>query len=107
MLRFFRRMFRDPRALGALLLLAVFAAGEIADARHHLADHGCVADSHAPGQRDDNCTCASLHALPLGEQALADPTPLVQEREYAPAATAVAPRTARRAQASPRAPPRG
>lgn len=106
MLRLLRRLFRDPRAMGALLLLAVFAAGEIADAQHHLEDVGCVADTHEPGQRDDHCTCAGLHALPLGDHALADPTPVVQERAYAPVAATLAPRAHRGAEAAPRAPPR-
>lgn len=107
MLRLFRRLIRDPRALGALLMLALFAAGEIADARHHLADHGCATDTHAPGQRDDHCTCAGLHAFPFGTHGLADPTPVEQDSEFAPAAASAAPRAHRGAEASPRAPPRG
>lgn len=107
MLRLFRRLIRDPRTLGALLLLALFTAGEVADARHHLADHGCATDTHAPGQRDDHCTCAGLHAFPLGTHALTDPTPVAQERQFTPAAAATAPLALRGAEASPRAPPRG
>jgi hypothetical protein len=107
MLRLLRRLIRDPRALGALLLLSLFAAGEVADARHHLADHGCATDTHAPGQRDDHCTCAGLHALPLGAHAFTDPAPAAQEREFTPATAVTAPRAQRGAEASPRAPPRG
>ena len=107
MLRLFRRLIRDPRALGALLLLALFTAGEVADARHHLADHGCVSDSHAPGERDDHCTCAGLHALPLGAHALTDPAPVEQARAFRPVAAVAAPLGHRGAEASPRAPPRG
>jgi hypothetical protein len=107
MMRLLRRLIRDPRALGALLLLALFAAGEMADARHHLTDHGCVTDTQAPGQRDEHCTCAGLHALPLGAHVLADPRPVEQERTFAPAAIAVVKIAHRGAGASPRAPPRG
>lgn len=107
MLRLLRRLIRDPRALGALLLLSLFAAGEVADARHHLADHGCATDTHVPEERDDHCTCAGLHALPLGAHPLADPAPVAQAREFTPAAAATAPLALRGAEASPRAPPRG
>ncbi len=107
MLQILRRLFRDPRAVGALCLLVTLVAGEAADARHHLADQGCVSDGHVPGQRDDNCTCAGLHVLPLGDQAPASPAPVVREREFAPVVAAAARVAHRGAASAPRAPPRG
>ncbi len=101
-----RKLFVTGRALGALVLLVTLVSGEAADTRHHLSEHGCGSETHAPGERDDNCTCAGLHAISLGDDAPEAFAPVEHPREYSPVAAAVAPRGIRGASAAPRAPPR-
>jgi hypothetical protein len=101
----FRWCLRSGRALAGLLLLATLFAGELADARHHLSEHGCATDTHESG-RDDNCTCAGLHAAPLAGLA---PVPLAAVAILCAAATPADPQRPARhgvADAAPRAPPR-
>jgi len=97
-------LFRSGRAFAGVLLLATLVAGEVADARHHVSEHGCAADA---GGRDDNCTCASLHAAPFGGEGIAQAAPVEIEREQAPAAVAIAPTVRAARTAAPRAPPQG
>ena len=99
-----RKLFRPGRSLTALLLLAALVAGELADARHHLSEVGCAADS---GGRDDNCTCASLHAGSLAGDLPVQATPVELEREFVPTAMALAPTARAVIGAAPRAPPQG
>jgi hypothetical protein len=99
-----RRLTRPGRALPALLLLTTLVVGEVADARHHLSEHGCAADS---GGRDDNCTCASLHAVSLASDAPAQLAPVEHEREFALIAVVSTPRPYAAISAAPRAPPQG
>jgi len=101
-----RRLLRTPRALGALCLLATLLAGEAADAGHHLLEQGCGSEAHSPGERDENCTCAALHAVPLGDDAPALMTPVVLARRFAAADAEAAQHVHRSAEAAPRAPPR-
>ncbi len=99
-----RWLFRSSRAAAGLLLLASFVVGELADTRHHLSEQGCAADSHGP-TRDDNCTCAGLHAAPLAGHAPVALAPVEIERpRIVVSATG---RAARRGvtRAAPRAPP--
>jgi hypothetical protein len=74
-----RWLFRSHRAVAGLLLLASLVVGEAADMRHHLSEQGCAADSHGP-TRDDNCTCAGLHAAPLAGHAPVALAPVAIER---------------------------
>ena len=99
-----RGWFRPGRELLALLLLATLAVGEVADARHHLSEHGCAADT---GGRDDNCTCASLHAVSLATDAPTQAAPVELERQFAPVTIALAPTARAILGAAPRAPPQG
>ncbi len=101
-----RSWFRPGRAFGALFLLVTLVAGEAADTRHHLAEQGCEAETHAPGERDDHCTCTGLHAISLGDDAPVALAPIEHAREYSPVAATAAPRGRRGASAAPRAPPR-
>ena len=104
-MRILRGFLRSGRALAGLALLASLFAGELADTRHHLSEHGCATDAHAPG-RDDNCTCAGLHAAPLAGHA---PVALAAVQVERAAATPVAPQRPSRhgvSDAAPRAPPR-
>ncbi|MEQ1834430.1 MAG: hypothetical protein ABL977_15395 [Candidatus Eisenbacteria bacterium] len=101
---FLRRWFVSGRALAALLLLSALLAGEVADARHHLSDHGCASDT---GGRDDNCTCAGLHAASSVDPVPVAEAPLEHEREFTALAMAPPPSKLAAAHASPRAPPRG
>lgn len=103
-MRFLRRVFAPRRALAALLLLSALVAGEVADARHHLSEHGCASDT---GGRDDNCTCANLHASSVVDPVPVAIAPLELEREFTPLAATLAPRVRAASHASPRAPPRG
>jgi hypothetical protein len=103
-MRLLRMLFRYGRAAAALLLLAAFAMGAAADARHHLLDHGCDAD---PGGRSDHCVCAGLHAAPFASEAIAHVAPIAFERELAPASRVLAPLARAAHVAAPRAPPRG
>lgn len=103
-MRLLRRLFRPGRSLAALLLLTSLLVGSAADARHHLSDQGCPADT---GGRDDHCTCSSMHAVSLGSEAPAQLAPVELEREVAPAATALALIGRAVIGASPRAPPQG
>src|SRR5215510_2338983 len=97
-----RWLFRAGRVLSAFLLLATFLVGEVADGRHHLSAHGCAGDS--PG-RDDNCTCASLHAAPFASDAVTQVTPVECERQFTPIAEVLAPIARTTRGAAPRAPP--
>ena len=106
-MRFFLRLLHTPRAFGALILLATLVGGEVADARHHVTEEACAAESHAPGNREENCTCAALHAVPIGVVLAAIQAPIGEEREFAPDATAAAHREHRGTEAAPRAPPQG
>jgi hypothetical protein len=99
-----RGWFRPGRAFLALLLLTTLVVGEVADARHHLSEQGCAADTAG---RPDNCTCASLHALPLGGAAPLQCAPVELTREFAVITRALAPRPQVVTGASPRAPPQG
>ena len=99
-----RRLFPHRRALAALLLLASLIVGQVADARHHLSDQGCPADS---GRHVDHCTCTSMHAVPLASEAPAQVAPVELEREVTPAAIAQAPIARAVISAAPRAPPQG
>lgn len=103
-MRLLRRLFRNGRALSAVLLLTTLVVGEVADARHHLSEHGCVADATG---RDDNCTCASLHVMSLAGEPLAQPAPVEREIAFATVAVASLPIARPACAASPRAPPRG
>lgn len=103
-MRILRHLFRSGPALAALLLLSALVVGEVADARHHLSEHGCASEA---GGRDDNCTCANLHAVSFADPAPEASSPLVHAREFAPFATALAPRSQATTCAAPRAPPRG
>ena len=102
-MRLLRTMFRSGRTLAALLLLAAFTTGGVADARHHLSEQGCAADH---GGRADHCVCASLHAAPCASEAITQATPVECEREFAPAAEALEPVVRAAHAAVPRAPPR-
>ena len=99
-----RRLFRPGRTLAATLLLASLVAGQMADARHHLSDQGCAADT---GGRADNCTCASLHAVSLVGEPSGQAPPIELEREFGPAALTLPPLARAVISAAPRAPPRG
>ncbi len=99
-----RKLFRPGRELAALLLLASLLVGQAADARHHLSDQGCPADT---GGRDSHCTCASLHAVSLASEALAQLAPVEMQRELARVASALAPIACAVISAAPRAPPQG
>ena len=102
-----RRLFRTGRALGALCLLATLLAGEAADARHHVLEQGCGNEAHSPGERDDHCTCAGLHAVPLEDDAPSLLAPVAQARRFAaPDAESIL-HVHRGADSAPRAPPRG
>ena len=103
-MRLVRALFRPARALAAVLLLAAFAAGAAADARHHLSEHGCAADRNG---RADHCVCAGLHAAPFASVAVAQVAPIECERETAPVSRALAPVSRAAQSAAPRAPPRG
>jgi len=103
-MRTLRKLFRNGRALTAMLLLTTFVVGEVADARHHLSERGCAADAAG---RDDNCTCASLHAAPLASEPLAQPAPVEREIAFATVAVPSQPVARTACAASPRAPPRG
>jgi len=103
-MRLLRRLFRNARALAGVLLLATLVVGEVADARHHLSERGCAADAAG---RDDNCTCASLHAAPLASEPLAQPAPIEHEIAFATVTVASLPVARTACAASPRAPPRG
>jgi hypothetical protein len=103
-MRLVRTLFRSGRSLAALLLLAAFTAGGVADARHHLSEQGCAADR---GGRADHCVCASMHAAPLGSEPIAQPVPVEFEREFAPTAAALAPAGRTLRGAAPRGPPAG
>ena len=98
------RWFRPGREFLALLLLATLAVGEVADARHHLSEQGCAADT---GGRDDNRTCASLHAVSLASDVPTQAAPVELERQFAAAAIAPAPTACAIVSAAPRAPPQG
>jgi hypothetical protein len=78
--------------------------GAAADARHHLSERGCAADR---GGREDHCVCASLHAAPFASVAVSQAAPIECEREFVPAALALAPIARATRAAAPRAPPRG
>ena len=99
-----RKLFRPERALAALLLLASLLVGQVADARHHLSDHGCPGDT---GGRADHCACASLHAVSLADEAPAQWAPVEMERDLARAANGLAPIARAVISAAPRAPPQG
>ena len=98
-----RRRLRPGRVFLALLLLTIFVVGEVADARHHLSEHGCAADT---GGRDDNCTCASLHAVSLASDAPVQAAPVELVRQFDFVAIAQAPIARAVISAAPRAPPR-
>ena len=99
-----RWLFRSGRAVAAVLLLGSFMLGEAADTRHHLSEQGCASDSHGP-TRDDNCTCAGLHAAPLAGHAPVALAPVEIERPRV--VVSATGRAARRGvtRAAPRAPP--
>ena len=104
-MRFLRQFLRSGRALAGLALLATLFAGELADTRHHLSEHGCTTDAHSSG-RDDNCICAGLHAAPLAGHA---PVALASIHVEHAAATPATPQRPTRhgvSDAAPRAPPR-
>ena len=103
LMRFPGHWFRSGRALAAVLLLSARIAGEVADARHHLSEHGCASDS---GGRDDNCTCANLHAVSFADPVPVASAPLEHAGDFTPLAAVRAPRTRAATHASPRAPPR-
>jgi len=103
-MRLLRRLFRTGRALAALMLLTTLVVGEVADARHHLSEHGCPADR---GGRDDQCTCASLHVTSLASDGVTQATPVECESAAAFVAFATGPLIPVACAAAPRAPPRG
>ena len=103
-MRLLRGVFQTGRALAPLLLLTTLVVGELADARHHLSERGCAGDATG---RDDNCTCASLHAAPLASEPIAQPAPVEDECEFACTAIAAAPHASAPRAAAPRGPPRG
>jgi len=104
-MRRFHGLLRHGRVLAALLLLATFVAGEVADAQHHLSELGCASDA-GPGQRDDNCTCAGLHAAPLIGHAPVALAPAQTSDAAIVAPVAPVPRRGVVVAAAPRAPPR-
>lgn len=96
---------RSGRALAGLVLLATLFAGELADTRHHLSEHGCTTDAHSSG-REDHCTCAGLHAAPLaGHAPVALAAVEIERATGTPFATLHASRHGV-SDAAPRAPPR-
>ena len=103
-MRHLRWLFRTGRALAAVLLLTTLVVGEAADARHHLSSHGCAVDS---GGRNDNCTCASLHAAPMASEPVAQPAPVEHEHHFSAVVATIAPIARAARAAAPRAPPRG
>lgn len=103
-MRLLHRLFRTGRALAALMLLTTLVVGEVADARHHLSEHGCPADR---GGRDDQCTCASLHVTSPASDGVTQATPVECENTIAAAAIAFSPPARAARAAAPRAPPRG
>ena len=103
-MRLLSRLFRTGRAISALLLLTTLVVGEVADARHHLSEHGCPADR---GGRDDQCTCASLHVTSLASEPVMQIAPVECESEPAFVVIAIAPIARAARAAAPRAPPRG
>jgi hypothetical protein len=93
---------RHGRALAGLLLLATLAVGEVADTVHHLDEHGCSSET---GGRQEDCTCASLHAgTPPGDVA-APSAPFAEEQPFSPLAPARMPCPRTPARDVPRAPP--
>ena len=70
---------RSSRAFAALLLLATLVVGEVADARHHLAETGCATEHTQGPQRDDCCACTSLHVAPLASPGPVLAAPVVVE----------------------------
>jgi len=101
----FRWLYRSGRVAAGLWLLGTLVLGEVADARHHLVEHGCASDAKSPS-RDDNCTCASLHAAPLAGHPPVALAPIAIEREMAVVVAADRPARHAGTRASPRAPPR-
>ena len=99
-----RWLFRSGRAVAGLLLLASLVVGDMADTRHHLSEQGCTTDSHG-ASREENCTCAGLHAAPLTGHAPVALAPVAIER--APVVVSATDRVARHGvtNAAPRAPP--
>jgi len=102
-MRLLSRLFRNGRALAALLLLTTLVVGETADARHHLSERGCAADARG---REDHCVCASLHAAPLASEPVTQLAPVECESEPALVAIAIVPIARAVNAAAPRAPPR-
>lgn len=103
-MRRLRSLFRPARAFAAVLLLAAFAVGGAADARHHLSEHGCAADR---GGREDRCVCMGLHAAPFASESVAQALPVECERTFVVIAPRLAPLVRVAHAAVPRAPPRG
>jgi hypothetical protein len=99
----FGRLFRPRRVFAAWLLLAALFAGEVADAHHHLSEHGCAAET---GGRDDNCTCASLHASSIASEPPAQAPPVARLCEFSPPAPAGVRCYCAASSCAPRAPPR-
>lgn len=93
---------RHGRALAGLLLLATLAVGEVADAAHHLDAHGCASEA---GGRQEDCTCASLHAGTPPGDAAAPMAPHAEEQSFSPLAPASVPSPRTPARDCPRAPP--
>ena len=100
-----RWLSRSGRAVAGLLLLATLVAGETADTRHHLAEHGCATDAHS-AERDDNCTCAGLHAAPMAGHAPVLLAQVTTERHATVASVSARPSRHGVSNAAPRAPPR-
>lgn len=98
-------LIRSGRSLAALILLATLVVGEVADARHHLADAGCASESAGGPERDDHCTCANLHAVSLAAAAPIAAAPLALSREFTPATPTQAPVAHAACATPPRAPP--
>ena len=82
-MRLLHGFLRHGRALAALILLATLVVGEVADARHHLAESGCASEHTEGPRRDDCCACTSLHVAPLATPGLVLVAPLVVETRLA------------------------
>jgi hypothetical protein len=87
------RLFRPQRVFAAWLLLVSLFAGEVADAHHHLSEHGCSADR------------GGLHVSAVASEAPTQLAPVAREREYAPLALAHPHRLRAASGTAPRAPP--
>jgi hypothetical protein len=104
-MRLLRALLCPNRTFAGIALLAALVVGEMADTRHHLSEHGCATDARR-ASREEQCTCAGLHAAPLAGHAPVALALVELEHGHAPAIAHAAPARRGEADASPRAPPR-